>query len=203
MSGAFTSKNGFSVVAPISVSRPSSTAGRSASCCALLNRWTSSRKRMVPRPSSAMRVRARPMTSRTSRTPADTADRATNSRSVCAATTRASVVLPVPGGPQRMIDDRRSVSMSARSGAPGPIRCAWPTISPSVPGRILAASGACWASRSRNTVSTRSSGGGPAWVLRAGTRRRLPAPADTAPRAAGGRRVAVDGRPTTPPAAGR
>jgi hypothetical protein len=47
-SGAFTSKNGFSVVAPISVSVPSSTAGSRASCCDLENRWISSRNRIVP-----------------------------------------------------------------------------------------------------------------------------------------------------------
>ena len=48
-----TSKYGFSVVAPISVRRPDSTAGRSASCCALLKRWISSRKRIVRRPFGA------------------------------------------------------------------------------------------------------------------------------------------------------
>ena len=29
------------------------------------------------------------------------------------------MVLPVPGGPQRITDDRRSASISARSGRPG------------------------------------------------------------------------------------
>ena len=38
---AVTSKDGFSVVAPISVTVPSSTAGRSASCWALLKRCIS------------------------------------------------------------------------------------------------------------------------------------------------------------------
>ena len=46
---ALTSKYGFSVVAPISVISPLSTAGRSASCCALLKRWISSRNRIVRR----------------------------------------------------------------------------------------------------------------------------------------------------------
>ena len=32
---------------------------------------------------------------------------------------RARVVLPVPGGPQRITDDSRSASMRARSGRPG------------------------------------------------------------------------------------
>ena len=35
------------MVAPISVTRPSSTAGSSASCWALLKRWISSRKKIV------------------------------------------------------------------------------------------------------------------------------------------------------------
>jgi hypothetical protein len=77
MSGAFTSKKGFSVVAPIRVTMPPSTAGRRASCWLLLNRWTSSRKRMVPSPCSASSLRAASMTSRTSLTPAVTAERDT------------------------------------------------------------------------------------------------------------------------------
>ncbi len=42
-----TSKDGFSVVAPIRVTVPSSTTGRIASCSALLNRWISSMNRIV------------------------------------------------------------------------------------------------------------------------------------------------------------
>ncbi len=49
-SGAMTSKEGFSVVAPRSTIVPFSTWGRKASCCALLKRWISSTKRMVARP---------------------------------------------------------------------------------------------------------------------------------------------------------
>ena len=37
-SAAFTSNDGFSVVAPMSTMSPASTRGRKASCCALLNR---------------------------------------------------------------------------------------------------------------------------------------------------------------------
>ena len=47
ISGGLTSKCGFSVVAPISTISPSSTAGSSVSCWALLNRCTSSRNRIV------------------------------------------------------------------------------------------------------------------------------------------------------------
>src|SRR2546430_10188565 len=50
-SGWVSSKLGFSVVAPISVTMPFSTQGRKASCCALLKRWISSQNRIVPRPS--------------------------------------------------------------------------------------------------------------------------------------------------------
>ena len=96
-SGGLTSKNGFSVVAPISTSVPSSTAGSRASCCDLLKRWISSRNRIVPCPRSPSRWRARSMTSRTSLTPAVTADSCSNARDVVPATASASVVLPVPG----------------------------------------------------------------------------------------------------------
>ena len=43
------------------------------------------------------------------------------------AMTRPSVVLPTPGGPQRIIEGRRSVSMACTRGLPGPKRCPWPT----------------------------------------------------------------------------
>ena len=45
-----TSKDGFSVVAPMNVSVPSSRYGRNVSCCALLKRCTSSRNSSVARP---------------------------------------------------------------------------------------------------------------------------------------------------------
>ncbi len=93
-----TSKNGFSVVAPISVTSPSSTAGRSASCCALLKRWISSRKKTVRRP-VRRRSSARSSIERTSARPALTADCSSNAPSAAVATMRAIVVLPVPGGP--------------------------------------------------------------------------------------------------------
>src|SRR5690348_10012297 len=67
-SGAVSSKLGFSVVAPISVMIPFSTQGRNASCCARLNRWISSQKRIVPRPSYLSRSSACWMISRTRHT---------------------------------------------------------------------------------------------------------------------------------------
>src|SRR6266851_5360408 len=55
----------------------------------------------------------------------------------------ASVVFPVPGGPQKIIETASSLSMASRSGLPGASRCSCPTYSSSVRGRILSASGAC------------------------------------------------------------
>ncbi len=75
---ALTSKYGFSVVAPISVTRPLSTPGSRASCWRLLKRWISSRKRIVRFPLAPRRSRARGSTPRTSSTRAETADSSSN-----------------------------------------------------------------------------------------------------------------------------
>ena len=87
-----TSKYGFSVVAPISVTSPSSTACSTESCCALLNRWISSMKRIVLRPLPPSRSSARRKTARTSSTRAETAESSSKSAPVCSATMRAIVV---------------------------------------------------------------------------------------------------------------
>ena len=87
------------MVAPIRVRRPSSTAGSSASCWALLKRWISSRKRTVPRPLVRRRSRARSITARISGLPALTADSSSKAPSEPAAAILAIVVLPAPGGP--------------------------------------------------------------------------------------------------------
>jgi hypothetical protein len=55
-----------------------------------------------------------------SRMPLSTALKATNSECVRRAISRASVVLPQPGGPHRIIEPRSSRSMATRSGLPGP-----------------------------------------------------------------------------------
>ncbi len=75
-SAAFTSNEGFSVVAPMSTMSPDSTRGRKASCCALLKRWISSTKTMVRRP-ARRRCSAAAMTSLMSLMPASTALKAT------------------------------------------------------------------------------------------------------------------------------
>ena len=156
--GGLTSKNGFSVVAPMRVTRPVSTPGSSASCCDFENRWTSSRNRIVPCPRSPRRWRARSSTSRTSFTPALTALSCSKALLVWAAMAWARVVLPVPGGPQRITDERRSASTSVRSGWPAPNSCSCPTMSSSVRGRRRAARGALAANESSAAEENRSSG---------------------------------------------
>ena len=142
-SAAFTSNDGFSVVAPISTMSPASTRGRKASCCALLKRWISSMKTIVRRPVVRRRRSASAITSRISLMPGEHGAERRRSRAlVVSAMMRASVVLPVPGGPHRMIDCSRSRSIASRSGLPGASRSSWPTNSSSVRGRIRSASGA-------------------------------------------------------------
>jgi len=79
------------------------------------------------------------MTARTSFTPELSADIWTKLRFLAVDTMVARVVLPVPGGPNRINDIGASPSTSRRSGEPGPSRCRWPINSPSVRGRIRTA----------------------------------------------------------------
>lgn len=85
--------------------------------------------------------RALSITSRTSFTPALTADNVKNSRSRVAATMRARVVLPTPGGPQSMNDDRLPEMSILRRMEPSPTRCFCPTYSSRFPGLILSGRG--------------------------------------------------------------
>src|SRR5437763_1776020 len=137
-----TEKYGFSVVAASSVTVRSSTAASNESCWVLLNRCTSSMNRMVGRPPARRSRRAASITARTSLTPADSADSATNRRSPAPAARCAMVVLPLPGGPHRITDIGAAPVTSCRSGAPGASRWSWPTSSSRVRGRIRTASGA-------------------------------------------------------------
>ena len=129
------------MVAPISVTSPSSTAGSSASCWALLKRWISSRKKIVARP-PRRRSRARAITSRTSARPALTAESSSKAASACSAASRASVVLPVPGGPNRIIECGEP-GLERRRAAPSPRRAGAPArrSRPALRGRMRAASG--------------------------------------------------------------
>src|SRR5437660_12331993 len=73
--------------------------------------------------------------------PASTAENSMNSAFVIFAMIFARVVLPVPGGPQKMSEPVSSRSICVRSDLPGPIRCSCPTYSSSARGRIRSASG--------------------------------------------------------------
>ena len=80
-SGDTTENDGFSVVAPTSSTIRFSTAASSASCWVLEKRCTSSMNNTVCSP-FRRRLRARSMTARTSLTPADNAESASNRRPV-------------------------------------------------------------------------------------------------------------------------
>ena len=104
-SAELSSKYGFSVVAPISVTSPSSTPGSSASCWRLVEAVDLVEEedrppagRPEPLAGAARAPRAR------SPTVAETAESSSNSAPVTPATIRASVVLPVPG---RAVEDER------------------------------------------------------------------------------------------------
>ena len=130
------------MVAPMRTMSPDSTWARRASCCALLKRWISSMKTTVRRPSRRRRSSAARRTSRTSFTPERTALIASKWAFVRRRITKASVVLPEPGGPQRMSERSWSCSIARRRGRPGPSTSSWPRISSSVRGRTRSASGA-------------------------------------------------------------
>ena len=76
-----------------------------------------------------------------SATPASTALRVTNRLAVVLAMTRARVVLPVPGGPERSIEESWSFWIARRRSRPGPTMCSCPANSSRLRGRIREASG--------------------------------------------------------------
>ncbi len=156
ISGAFTSKYGFSVVAPMRTTSRSSTACSRASCCDLLNRWISSMNRMVRRPSKESRSRASSIARRMSATPEVTADTSQNAALVVFAMTRARLVFPEPAGPYRMSELSSSRSIADRSAVPGPTARSCPTNSSSVRGRMRAAKGAPRESASSAASENRS-----------------------------------------------
>ncbi len=134
------SKDGFSVVAPTRMIVPSSMSGRKASCCARLKRWISSTKSSVPRPLPRRR-RAASNSFLRSATPVKIALIWTKARSVASARSRAIVVFPTPGGPQKMIEPSAPSASIRPSGPSGPRRCSCPTTSSSRRGRCRSASG--------------------------------------------------------------
>ncbi len=152
-SGAISSKDGFSVVAPTRTMVPSSITGRKESCCARLKRWISSTKSSVPCPISR-RARAASNTFLRSPTPEKIAEICSKCRSVARAKSRATVVLPVPGGPQNTSEPSVRVSSKRVSAPCGPSKWSWPTTSLSCVGRSLSASGR-GASRSSPAAANR------------------------------------------------
>ena len=98
--------------------------------------------------------------------PEVTALNGTKWSSVSAAMIRARVVLPVPGGPQKISDGTRPEATAWRRKAPSPATRSCPTTSSSVRGRMRSASGvpaAGWpSSGASGTWSSNSPGmGGP------------------------------------------
>ena len=119
ITAAFSSKLGFSVVAPTSRIVPSSIWGKNPSCWALLKRWISSTNSSVPCP-FCRRILAASNTLRSSGTPEKIALIWTKCRSVSSAKSRAIVVFPTPGGPQKMSEDKAPDASITVSGPSGP-----------------------------------------------------------------------------------
>src|SRR5690242_7862547 len=92
-----------------------------------------------------------------------TADRVTKWAPISPASSRARLVLPVPGGPHRSVELRWPRATLRRSGPRSPTRCSWPTNSARVRGRIRAArgwrSGGGWKSASGRAPPDRAAGG--------------------------------------------
>ena len=79
---------------------------------------------------------------RSSATPANTAESATNSAPQASATRRASVVFPQPGGPHKIIEYGRPAASARDNTLPGPQTCACPSTSANTRGRMRSAKGA-------------------------------------------------------------
>src|SRR5262249_45092428 len=87
-----------------------------------------------------------------SATPENTADTATNLNPTASARRRAMLVLPVPGGPHRIIDANLPAATIRPIAPSGPVRCSCPTTSWSAGGRSWSASGALAAGASGGRV---------------------------------------------------
>ena len=109
------------MVAPTSVMVPSSITGRKASSWARLKRWISSTKSSVAVPVER-RARAASKTFLRSATPEKIAEICSKCRLVSCASSRATVVLPVPGGPQKISEPIEPVRKSRVSAPSGPTR---------------------------------------------------------------------------------
>ena len=115
---------------------------------------------MVFLPEFFRRFAAAATTRRISATLLSTPLSLTNLACVISAIICASVVFPVPGGPERITEGNRSASIARRKSFPGARMCSWPTNSSSERGRMRAASGAlespCFSSASISSPAKRS-----------------------------------------------
>ena len=157
MRAEFTSKKGFSVVAPMRMTMRSSTACSRASCWLREKRWISSMKRMVRLPLSSRRWLAASISLRRSLTLPVMALTSTKTALVLCAITCAMEVLPVPAGPYKITEDSASFSMARRSQVPLPTASSCPTTSFMVRGRMRTARGAALKRVSLSTSAKRLS----------------------------------------------
>jgi hypothetical protein len=112
------------VVAPTNVTVPFSTKGRKPSCCARLKRWISSTNSKVDFAGARhVRLRQKPSSGRPR---PKTPRRPSKRMPTASASSRAIVVLPVPGGPHRMIEDSRPAATIRPIAPSGPVRCSCP-----------------------------------------------------------------------------
>lgn len=113
--------------------------------------------RIVLCPDVRRRFAAAAMTRRISATLLSTPLIRMNLACVISAITRASVVLPLPGGPEKITDGRRSASIARRNNLPGARICSCPTNSSSECGRMRVASGAALFAASASSFSSNRS----------------------------------------------
>src|SRR3954453_7022132 len=113
-------------------------------------------KTMVFDPRAFRSLRASSINVRISLIAVLVAEKVTNRARVLLAMIRASVVLPEPGGPQKIIEGMRSLSMAVRRNRPSPRSSSRPTTSSSVRGRRRSGRGASdFAGGSKGVVSKR------------------------------------------------
>ena len=128
------------MVAPTSTTVPSSITGRNESCCARLNRCTSSTNSSVPLPISR-RARAASNTFFRSATPENTAEICSKCSSVASASSLRHRGLAGARRPQKTSEPSVRVSSMRVSAPSGPRIWSWPTTSASERGRSLSGSG--------------------------------------------------------------
>ena len=104
-------------------------------------------------PEVRRRLAAAAMTRRISATLLSTPLIRINFAWVISAIIRANVVFPLPGGPEKITEGKRSASIARRSNLPGARMCSWPTNSSIERGRMRVASGAALLALSRSTAS--------------------------------------------------